>query len=546
MHTPCLYRQFAGREVGDLPVVVLDDTGHILHRKGNGRVVQAEEQDRVHRPGGGGDQVLDADRRHAQILDLRDVAAPEARQDPEEQGSDPDFPPKLHSFNVAIIYKDSKFLRQSPCSSCTWPGIPGASPRAWPCVHEQAGGVAQLDVDQVVRQGASRTELEEPAEGRRTHSHHVGEVREVDHLRVVFVDILLHLQDAAAFRTLRRVGEGGAGQHTGLLGRCQLIEQQQKLQELPKAVLLRRKRVYQMVHLHDAGHREGQAVLRLLQHPPDGGELVLRQLLRREHVPRELDRNFPDILGLAVSLLPHVFQIVASHEHKVVVPDCLHAVPHDAAHPGATLDEVQFELLVLVHRIGEFGLVPLYDVEEVLLGQRGDFVQYVAHVAKIRKNDYLCHCMDSTSHISWFVVITRWGQWKKISERLTALGIRHFIPSSYNTLVFFRTDKERALNLVNAGEVKGRFIVDHSTRSILEVPEKQMDAFIKVVTEYPDTPVTSEFPITKGTRVRVVRGPLKGIEGEVEETPNGVQLIVAIQSVICARITIGRGDVVVI
>ena len=152
--------------------------------------------------------------------------------------------------------------------------------------------------------------------------------------------------------------------------------------------------------------------------------------------------------------------------------------------------------------------------------------------------------MNPQNHISWFVVITRWGQWKKISERLTALRVRHFIPSTYNTLVFFRTDKDRALNLVNAGEVKGRFIVDHSTHSILEVPEKQMEAFIRVVMEYPDTPVTSEFPIVKGTRVRVVRGPLKGIEAEVEETPNGVQLVVGVQSVICARVTIGRGDVV--
>ena len=149
-------------------------------------------------------------------------------------------------------------------------------------------------------------------------------------------------------------------------------------------------------------------------------------------------------------------------------------------------------------------------------------------------------------HIRWFVVITRWGQWKKISERLTALRIRHFIPSAYNTLVFFQTDKDRALNLVNAGEVKGRFIVDHSTRSILEVPEKQMEAFIKVVTEYPEAPVSSEFPIVKGSRVRVVRGPLKGMEGEVEETPNGVQLIVAIQSLICTKVTIGRGDVVAV
>lgn len=146
-------------------------------------------------------------------------------------------------------------------------------------------------------------------------------------------------------------------------------------------------------------------------------------------------------------------------------------------------------------------------------------------------------------HISWFVVITRWGQWKKIAERLTALGIRYFIPESYNTLVFLRTEKERALNLVNAGEVKGRFIVDHGTRAILEVPDKQMEAFIKVVTEYPNAPVTSDSPITKGTIVQVVRGPLKGIEGTVEETPNGVHLIVGIKSLICARITIARSDV---
>lgn len=148
------------------------------------------------------------------------------------------------------------------------------------------------------------------------------------------------------------------------------------------------------------------------------------------------------------------------------------------------------------------------------------------------------------NHTAWFVVITRWGQWKKIAERLAGLKVGFFIPKTYSTLVFLHTEKNRALNLVNSGEIKGRFLVDHGTRTLLEVPDKQMDAFIRVLTEYPDTPVGTDFPIVKGTRVRVVRGPLKGIEGEVEETPGGAQLIVGIQSVICARITIGRGDVV--
>ena len=78
-----------------------------------------------------------------------------------------------------------------------------------------------------------------------------------------------------------------------------------------------------------------------------------------------------------------MLQILPAHKDEVIVPDRLHAVPHDAAHAGASLDEVQLELLVLVHRILEFGLVPLHDVEEILLRQRGYFFQDVAHDAKI-------------------------------------------------------------------------------------------------------------------------------------------------------------------
>lgn len=150
--------------------------------------------------------------------------------------------------------------------------------------------------------------------------------------------------------------------------------------------------------------------------------------------------------------------------------------------------------------------------------------------------------MDSAKHIAWFVVITRWGQWKKIAERLSELRVTHFIPSSYNTLVFFRTEKSRALNLVNAGEVKGRFLIDHETHTLLEVPDKQMEDFIRVM-ETPDAECLADVPIAKGDKVRVVRGPLKGVEGEVVESPNGAHLMVRIKTLLCAKIRIGRGEV---
>ena len=148
--------------------------------------------------------------------------------------------------------------------------------------------------------------------------------------------------------------------------------------------------------------------------------------------------------------------------------------------------------------------------------------------------------------LAWFALITRWGQWKKIPERLKEYGVGCFIPPSYNTLVFLHTRKDRALSLVNAGEIKGRFVIDHQTHSLLEVPDAQMEAFIRVTTECPDAVTSTDVPITKGTRVRVVRGSLKGVEGEVVESAGTAFLVVRILSLLSAKVTISREELTVV
>jgi len=151
--------------------------------------------------------------------------------------------------------------------------------------------------------------------------------------------------------------------------------------------------------------------------------------------------------------------------------------------------------------------------------------------------------MGAIPHIAWFAVITRWGQWKKIPERLKEFGVECYIPPSYNTLVFLHTDKARALNLVNAGEVKGHFIIDHETHTLLEIPQDQMEAFIRVTTERPDAVISADAPIQKGARVKVIRGSLKGVEGEVVESPGGnASLVVRILNLLCAKVSIPRED----
>jgi ribosomal protein L24 len=70
-----------------------------------------------------------------------------------------------------------------------------------------------------------------------------------------------------------------------------------------------------------------------------------------------------------------------------------------------------------------------------------------------------------------------------------------------------------------------------------------MEAFIRVTTERPDAVISADEPIQKGARVKVIRGSLKGVEGEVVESPGGnASLVVRILNLLCAKVSIPRED----
>ena len=141
---------------------------------------------------------------------------------------------------------------------------------------------------------------------------------------------------------------------------------------------------------------------------------------------------------------------------------------------------------------------------------------------------------------TWFAASLRNGQWKKTSLRLSELGIGHFIPPTYNTLLFLRTVKSRALSLVNAGQINARYFIDHSTRTLLEVPDKQMEDFIKVVENEPDAECIQGYIPAKGDKVVVTGGALRGVEGEIIEIDGSSSLLVRVSSLLCAKVRISR------
>lgn len=140
----------------------------------------------------------------------------------------------------------------------------------------------------------------------------------------------------------------------------------------------------------------------------------------------------------------------------------------------------------------------------------------------------------------WFVANIRNCQFQKISRTLADLGVEHYIPDGFRTLLFIHCQKSRALSLANSGAIAAKYIIDHETRTLLQIPEKQMSDFMMVMNLAPDAECLTSVPITKGTMVQVIKGPLKGVEGEVMEASGGIYLTVKVSTLLCAKVEIPK------
>ena len=166
--------------------------------------------------------------------------------------------------------------------------------------------------------------------------------------------------------------------------------------------------------------------------------------------------------------------------------------------------------------------------------------------------------IDSTTK-KWFVARTRHSQELAIADRLSELGIEHFVPTrkefrirrgkrvrldvpAIANMVFIKATKQDACALANGHGLPIYYIVDHSTRYMLEVPNKQMEDFRRIIETQPDS-ISQDIPLVPGQKVRVIAGELAGVEGEIISTSEGDNLVVTIGRILCARVHIKSSDV---
>lgn len=125
------------------------------------------------------------------------------------------------------------------------------------------------------------------------------------------------------------------------------------------------------------------------------------------------------------------------------------------------------------------------------------------------------------------------------------MGVENFIPTKFihverrgrkkavekpviNNLVFLRTEKDRACTLANYLQVPVHYIIDRVTKTLLVVPDKQMDDFRRVVEYSKDEGGLLEQPVAVGDRVKVVKGDLSGVEGNIVEFSSQNYIVVSL------------------
>ncbi len=103
---------------------------------------------------------------------------------------------------------------------------------------------------------------------------------------------------------------------------------------------------------------------------------------------------------------------------------------------------------------------------------------------------------SGASQERWFAARTRCGAELSVAGRLDRLGVERFVPTEVRrrtrgaatyeralipALVFLKATKQRACALANEDSLPVRYLIDPATRSLLVVPDKQMEDFLSLI-----------------------------------------------------------------
>ena len=153
---------------------------------------------------------------------------------------------------------------------------------------------------------------------------------------------------------------------------------------------------------------------------------------------------------------------------------------------------------------------------------------------------------DKTLH--WYVAYTRVNQELVIKKKLDELGIENFLPREEQVrdtpfgrktirvllihgMIFIRTDKVTSFSLLNEYSLNIVYLKDIEGRRSLIVPDKQMEDFMFLLDFSAAGIEVLNKDLKRGDRIRVIKGPLVGLEGELVRLRGHKRVVIRLEGV---------------
>lgn len=159
----------------------------------------------------------------------------------------------------------------------------------------------------------------------------------------------------------------------------------------------------------------------------------------------------------------------------------------------------------------------------------------------------------------WLAAYVKMHHEKRVRERLSELGIENFLPVQTEVrqwsdrkkrveqvlipmMIFVHVDTEEQRTVLTHPSVL-RYLVLRGEHAPAEIPEEQMNRF-RFMLDFSDQPISfNTAGLQPGEKVKVIKGPLAGLEGEFVTVDGKSNVIVRISHLGCAVVEVNASMV---
>ncbi|NDV60286.1 UpxY family transcription antiterminator [Bacteroides sp. 519] len=157
----------------------------------------------------------------------------------------------------------------------------------------------------------------------------------------------------------------------------------------------------------------------------------------------------------------------------------------------------------------------------------------------------------------WFAARTRANQELSLRNSLRKIEITHYLPTHVvtrrisdrvkrvevpviNNLIFIKATKQVAFSLIKDHGLKISYIRNSENNSMLVVPEKQMADFMFVMDLDPESIKQCTADFVPGEKVRVIKGSLTGVEGEMVRIEGKTHVLLRVPQILAISVKVPK------